>query len=136
MAPSDEQHRQRREQATRFRRIATLLGAEHATSPLRAIADRLAGNSSPTAIDGLAASYVRALLVEIDAFLIRAKTTLELAKYRLRPVPFGAADIREMSSLFREEARMADDAEKRALALRALELAQLAERIERDFGEI
>lgn len=134
MAPRDEQHRTRQEQAARFRRFAVLLGAEQATSPLQAIADRLDGGPQPASVDDAPASYVRALVAEIDDFLARAKTTLELVKYRLHPAPFGAGEIREMSRLCREEARRAEEAEKRALALRALELAQLAERLERDFG--
>jgi hypothetical protein len=44
-----------------------------------------------------------------------------------------AADLREQSKRYREEARNATDlAHKRRLAKRALELAQLAEQTERD----
>jgi hypothetical protein len=121
--------------AARFRRFAALLGENGPSSTLQAIADRLDGLAHSSAGETALASYRRALMAELDAYLGRARTALELMKYRLRDAPFAVDDLRELSRLCRVEAVLSDATEKRALALRALELAQLAERLERDFGE-
>jgi hypothetical protein len=135
MALTHGQIRDVQERATRFRRFSALFGEDQFTSPLRALAIRLEQQLEPAALDGGArASYIRVLVVEVDTFLARAKTALDFAKYRLRPACFTADEVREASQLCRDEARMATEEEKRSLALRALELAQLAEKMERDFG--
>ena len=135
MAQNQDVHEQQGRVA-RFRRFAALLGENAPSSTLQAIADRLDGLAHPSAIATPLASYQRALVSEFDAYLSRARTALELMKYHLRAAPFAVDDVRELSSLCRAEALLADATEKRALALRALELAQLAEQLERDFGEI
>lgn len=133
MAPTHARDVQ--ERATRFRRFSVLFGEDQFTSPLRALAVRLEQQLEQAAFDsGAHASYIRVLVVEIDTFLARAKAALDFAKYRLRPASCTADDVREASRLCRDEALMANAEEKRSLALRALELAQLAEKMERDFG--
>jgi hypothetical protein len=128
----DQDPHEQQGRAARFRRFAALLGESRPSSTLQAIADRLMHPSAGTAP---LVSYQRALVAEFDTYLARARTALELMKYRLRDAPFAVDDIRELSSLCRAEALLAGAMEKRALALRALELAQLAERLERDFSE-
>jgi hypothetical protein len=116
-----------RNRAVRYRRISTLLGGDEGAGRLRMLADSLERRTKELEDEIEAqATGTRVLLAEISSLL--ARSTDAVWGSRLT-----ADDALELSHLCTEEARAATNpSTSRALAARAIDLAQFAEKIRAD----
>ncbi|HLG86053.1 MAG TPA: hypothetical protein VKZ79_02540 [Alphaproteobacteria bacterium] len=125
-----------REQATRFRALARLLGDERGAGPLAELARGI--DEQARSLEALRAGVIvqslrtEVLLAELDVLRARARAILSEQRHRHGGVSFTIEDVREESRLCVEEAAaMHEIAEKKLVTEQAFALAQLAEEISR-----
>ncbi len=125
-----------REQATRFRALARLLGDESGVGPLAELARGI--DEQIRSVEALRAGVIvqslrtEVLLAELDMLRARARAILSEQGDHHAGVSFTTEDVREESRLCVEEAAaMHEIAEKKLVTEQAFALAQLAEEISR-----
>ena len=123
-----------RDRAARYRRVSSLLGGRTKDSRLTALAGEIEEwadqieRTMEKVQTKVAATHV--LVAEIDACIGRTGQEAAFSKMR-RNGRYSADDLREEARLCAEEARAASDlAEKRTLAAKAADLADVAEKVD------